>query len=745
MALGMGRPPLPVVLGLALCALLSVGTLARTDDPLIQIGESFVAGVEGGRSWTIGNNAIQYSIDASNGAANVTQILDPVADVDWHRADAPDAYVTVNGQRVTIGSSTTSFSGASVQEWWGGVRLDLNYRLASAGLDITRSYAVYPDSAVVESWTTYRAGARLVTLADLNNYNLQIADGTFRWMMGATTSDDAGGPFTLGEGGLDDGQVFEMREMRRASETNVPWYAVRAADGRQFFGSILWNGQWQFDITRIGDDDRVTLGMPSFQTSLGAGGTLETPHAIFGITTTGKTDVSTSLRGFVSNGLRHGRPLNSYVTYNTWFTFGTFVDEASMMAEMDMAASLGVEQFVLDAGWWYGIDPDDPGDYSQQWGNYQVDPDRFPDGLGALSDHAHELGMRFGVWVEPERVALNTVGQPGLAKERYLATTSGRYDPNIANRDAGSGQICLADNEARDWLFGKLSAFINDAHPDYVKWDNNFWVNCDRTTHGHGTQDGNFAHMRGLGTLLQQLRDEFPDVDFEDCASGGNRMSLDMLKYTDAAWMDDRSAPSGHVRHNLEGLLNLFPAPYLLSFAMGGDGEPMDASVDLPMIFRSRMSGVLGLSAPLWQLDEGTRAQTATQIALYKRVRPILRDGSSMVLSPQYINTPDWPWAGWDITEHLSATTGDAAVFAFNSDDAADRVTVQLRGLNPDAVYSVESADLGDLGEASGRDLTTRGIEIDASSISHGHVLIVHRTGEVQNSDVSVSNGAGGR
>jgi hypothetical protein len=71
-------------------------------------------------------------------------------------------------------------------------------------------------------------------------------------------------------------------------------------------------------------------------------------------------------------------------------------DEASLQAEMQFAASMGIEQFVVDAGWWINIDLSDPSNFAQGLGSWQVDPDRFPSGLGALSDYAHQLGMRFG-------------------------------------------------------------------------------------------------------------------------------------------------------------------------------------------------------------------------------------------------------------------------------------------------------------------------------------------------------------
>src|SRR5437763_8841619 len=83
---------------------------------------------------------------------------------------------------------------------------------------------------------------------------------------------------------------------------------------------------------------------------------------------------------------------------------------------------------------------------------------------------------------------------------------------------------------------------------------NNMFVNCDRQGHGHGATDGNFAHVTGLYDLLTTLRQRYPDLLFENVSGGGNRLDVGMLRYTDAAWMDDRTAPSAHVRHNLEGL-----------------------------------------------------------------------------------------------------------------------------------------------------------------------------------------------
>ena len=120
-----------------------------------------------------------------------------------------------------------------------------------------------------------------------------------------------------------------------------------------------------------------------------------------------------------------GRPIASLVTYNTWFAYGTEIDETSMRTEMDHAAALGVELFVIDAGWYPGTGAAGPFDFDAGLGGWTADPARFPNGLGPLREYAHSLGMQFGLWVEPERVNLSLVGAPGV-EEAWLATEGGQ-------------------------------------------------------------------------------------------------------------------------------------------------------------------------------------------------------------------------------------------------------------------------------------------------------------------------------
>jgi alpha-galactosidase len=720
----MRRPPLSALAVALVVCLLPGGVLVRGNDVLIEVDGAFVS--QEGSSWTIGNHGVRYTLGRDGNTVGVRAIADPLGDRDWHRSDGPDSTVTLNGQRVDIGSSLTQFLDATVSEHWGGVQLNMRYRVALAGLEVTRSYVVYPGSPVIETWSSYQVtGTRSVTLSEFAGYRLQVENGRLRWITGLHTEDDKGGPFTANEDDLDDGQTFGLGSGGRASENNVPWFSVKSGDA-QFFGAMLWAGSWSLKLKRQGDNLDVQLGLPAFTTSIDPGGTLEAPHAIFGITNAFTPDTGRALQSFIEKGLRHGRPFASYVSYNTWYAYGTHIDEASVLAEMNAAAAIGVEQFVVDAGWWAGAVQDDPGDFFKSWGDWQADPDRFPNGLGALSDRAHQLGMRFGIWVEPERVAISTVGRDGLAQERFLAMENGVYQPGVANRNAESAQVCLADPAAREWLSSSLLSFIEAVRPDYLLWDNNFSITCMRSGHGHGAQDGAFQHVRGVQSVLDRVREAYPNLEIENCSGGGNRLSLDMLAYSDTGWLDDHTFPAVRVRHNALGLAGIFPTPYLLSFALATAEAADDMRTnDLAYVIRSRMTGTVGLSFLLNDLDAVARTELSSQIALYKRIRPVLLDSAAIVLSAQPVSFPDQAWSGWDVVEHVSRRSGEAVILAFDTLDSPPSTVVYPKGLWQDAMYDVESADYGILGSATGAELMAKGLEVLASGISRGHVLML--------------------
>lgn len=688
--------------------------------PAIEAGEAWVRVAPSGRGWQIGNGAVvaTLSAEAGDGILRLAALENRVTGFNWLPAAAPETRVTVAGETLRLGAAPLRFDRFETLAHRGGVRLDLHFADSARRFRVVRSYAVHEAAPVVEVWTRITPDTQAVTVTGLNLIDVPLATGTFRWITGHLTPPEAGDNFSSGWVDHEPGQRYDLGSAGRASEQTVPWFAIdRGTDS--LFGAYLWSGAWRLDTRRVNDTLETSLGTPGLATLVERGTSLESPHAILGVVSGSLPSMAEASRQWIVSVLRQGRGFDPRATYNTWFTYGTHIDEPSMLAEIEQAAALGAEQFVLDAGWQRGVS-DDPGDYTAGLGSWEVDRDRFPSGLAPLRDRAHALGMTFGLWVEPERVSMHTVNRGRGAAERYLATSNGRYNP--ADPQATAAQVCLADAQARQWAAARLFELLDEVRPDLLKWDNNFWLACTRAGHGHGAWDGDFRHVRGLTSILQALRERYPDMRIENCSGGGNRLSFDLLEWTDLGWMDDRSAPSTRVRHHLEGLSAAFPPAYLYSFVMDHDSERLMETADVPWMFRSRMPGALGLSWRGEGMVEAPRELAAREIAIYKLTREITRDAFAMVLTEQ---VPHAGGPAWDVVQHVSASSGASVVFAFEGAGAPERDRVRLRKLDPAREYDVESPDAGPLGVHAGLDLMTAGIELRASGRSRAHILVL--------------------
>jgi alpha-galactosidase len=243
-------------------------------------------------------------------------------------------------------------------------------------------------------------------------------------------------------------------------------------------------------------------------------------------------------------------------------------------------------------------------------------------------------------------------------------------------------------------------------------------VNCDRPGHGHGPNDGSFAHVTALYGVLDTLRQRYPSLLIENCSGGGNRLDFAMMRYTDVGWMADQTAPSVRTRHNLEGLSLIFPPSYLLSFVTELGWEPLHHSPDLAKYVRSRMGGVLGLSFRSAWLGDDDLAAIGAQIALAKRLRPILTSATATLLTAQ-ANSDE---TQWDVLQE-AGPDGSVVLFAFENVGATGSMTVVPSSLRPDLIYLVVSADSGPLGQSTGADLMAGGILLQTSQTSAAHIL----------------------
>ena len=699
-----------------LCA---ISASAADRGPIVAAtGDAYVAHAPGSEAWSIGSAQLELVVgfDAAH-TLTLQRLFNPVTGREWSITAAPEVGFSAGTERVALtATGAASLVSITPQATEFGVTLTFVFEYRAPRLLVSRVYACDSGSPTIETWMRITSiGGDSATLSDLAVLQISMKPAHLQWLNGLRSDaadrsvEDA---FVLADRDLEPGETIDFGSEGRSSEAYVPLLWLRDGDA-EFYSGLIWSGAWHAGISNDGDQLQIRFDFPGLATTAGPSRAVELPHAFFGVAPA--ADQSSALRQFIQQGIRHGRPFTPLVTYNTWFVYGTEIDEDAMTAEMDRAAALGIELFVVDAGWYVGAGATNRFDFASGLGSWTVDPDKFPSGLAHLAGYAHGLGMKFGLWVEPERVALSTVDKPGLAREPWLASRDGGYGSNTA------AQICLAGTQAREWLFAQLTALIDAVGPDYLKWDNNFWINCNRPGHGHGDADGNLAHVQALYGLLDSLRQRYPNLLIENVSGGGSRLDYGMLAYTDVAWMDDRTAPAAQVRHNLEGLTAAFPPPYLLSFLIDADDERIAGAEDLALLARSRGAGVLGLTYREHFLDDDTAALLTLQIGEYKAYRDILAHTSGSLLTRQ---TP-YDDTGWDAVEELTDDRQTALIFAFERDGCDDRRIVLPLGLIEDATYDVVSIDGGTLGEARGDALMTDGLEIVHGVASRAHLLLL--------------------
>jgi hypothetical protein len=708
-----------------LIAALSVHAVIAGTSPLVvaSSADAFVAHDSVTGAWTIGSAAITARLGvATKDQLTLLELTNPGTGQHWNLTPNLDTTVSLNGQVMSLATDSNGlrFSGAAADSRRGGVHLAFTYTHDALRAQVVRHYAAYPGSSTIETWTEVQVspGADAVTVSNLTGWQVTLPVGTVRWINGLSgwTADlSASESFSLGHKDLVDGETVTLSAHWRSSERFEPFILI---DGpaEEWYGGVQWSGAWQITCVRDGSSLKVTASYPEITTVVDATHPLEIPHSFFGVSPGGPTDVGAMLRPFVNTAIRQGRRLFPLMTYNTWYTNGTRVDEGTVMNAINQTAAFGAELFVLDAGWYQGAGANGYWDFETGLGTWTPDPERFPQGLRPLADFAHASGMRFGLWVEPARVSLDTVGQPGLAQDTWLATHDGRQV------SATTGQICFGTRAGRQWVLEELTRLIEETQLDYLKWDDNAFLNCNRQGHDHGDEDGNLAHVQGLYAVLQTLRDRYPNLLIENVAGGGSRIDFGWLQYSDAAWMDDRTDPSARTRHHLQGLSTVFPPAYLLSFLIDSLDEPLVDAADQPAYLRSRMPGVFGWSFSSLSLRPSIGGPLSQAVEAYRGIRDILANADAALLSPQIGSGGD---GDWDVIEEVDATSGNAIIFAFDSPTGGDRITIYPRRLQAQALYDVQSLDAGGMGTTYGDQLMASGIELTKRSASSGHVVIL--------------------
>ncbi|QQD75471.1 alpha-galactosidase [Curtobacterium sp. YC1] len=363
------------------------------------------------------------------------------------------------------------------------------------------------------------------------------------------------------------------------------------------------------------------------------------------------------------------------VTINVWEAVYFDHDLARLVDLAERAAALGVERYVLDDGWFRGRRDDHAG-----LGDWYVDEDVWPDGLGPLVDRVRALGMQFGLWFEPEMV--NEDSDLARAHPEWFMQADGRLP--VRSRD--QQVLDLAIPEAYEYVLERMTAIIGEYGVDAVKWDHN------RDLVDAGFPGGGAAvHEQTLATyrLMATLGQRFPSLEIESCSSGGARVDLGVIEHTSRVWVSDDIDPLER-QHMHRWTQQLLPPEMLGAHVASGRNHTTGRVHDLAFRAGTALVGHLGIEWDLARASPAESAELAEWIALYREVRGLLH-GGDLVRSDE--TDPSRLVYGSVAPDRRSAVFFLAST---GRSDVSGTGRVTFRDLDPDAEYRVDPVVIGD-------------------------------------------------
>ena len=306
------------------------------------------------------------------------------------------------------------------------------------------------------------------------------------------------------------------------------------------------------------------------------------------------------------------------VIANTWEATYFDHDPGELKLLADSAAECGAELFVLDDGWFKGRTDDTAG-----LGDWSVDHDKYPNGLEPLVNHVVSLGMRFGLWVEPEMTNRDS--------DLYRSHPEWVLDLPGYQQVEGRQQLVLdvSRQDVRDYLFESIATLLNELDISYLKWDMNRTLNLAASSDGRAA---GHRYVHGVYGLMQRIREAFPEIAIETCSSGGGRIDFGILQFTARAWLSDTLDPLE--RATMHRNASYFFPPEILGCHIGAAKiHTTVRTVTTRTACHVAAFRHFGMELDTRALSEDMRSDLATGVSMYREIRDWLPESMSFRLT----------------------------------------------------------------------------------------------------------------
>ena len=552
-------------------------------------------------------------------------------------------------------------------------------------------YKAYKQVDVIETWTEIvHQEKKAITLKRYDSGHLVLRQGDV-WLTHlhgnwGAEADITQEPLTLGM------KTIRNSDGARNSHLDAPELML-SLDGKpneqtgRTIGLVLcWSGNFELRINTMSHrEHHVYAGIDPVASDyiLEPKQPFETPHLAMAYSAEGMGGVSRIFHNWArKEGMFHRGMQTGDILLNSWEGIYLDITEDKIIKMMDDIASFGGELFVMDDGWFGDKYPRKQDNSSL--GDWVVDKQKLPGGIKALTDAARERKLKFGIWIEPEMT--NTTSELFEQHPEWVLQRPGRD----LRKGRGGTQVVLdmTNPKVQDFVFSVVDNLMTQ-YPEiaYIKWDANASIENYGSSYLPRAKQSNIYvdYHLGLIKVLKRIREKYPDLVIQDCASGGGRANYGLLPYFDEFWVSDNTDALQRV-YIQYGTSLFFPAnamaQHINHVPYWNTGKRI-----IPIKFRCdvAMSGRLGIELQPKDMTDEERRQTSTCMADYKQLRPVVQTGNLYRLLSPYDHK------NVSSIMYTNDSRSQAVLFVYKIANYVDQPLARLRlaGLDAQKTYTL--------------------------------------------------------
>ena len=576
------------------------------------------------------------------------------------------------------------------------------------GLDVHLLYTVYKDlDVIVKSVRVVNRGEGPCTLTRVLSGQLNADPDSAEVL---TLHGSWGRERTITRQRLETGSVSAESLRGVSSAEDSPFLAVLSEGTTQTTGdvwgmSLIYSGNFlaKAQIDQIGQL-RCVIGIHPeyFAWPLAPGESFQSPEAALVYSDEGLGKMTRTYHDLYRNHLIEKRWLTQDrpVLVNNWEATMMNFNTDVLIGFARSAKEAGIDMLVMDDGW-FGHRDDD----TSSLGDWFVDEHKLEGGLKRLVDEVNAMGLKFGLWVEPEMVCEDS--------ELFRAHPDWRF--SLQGRKPGALRqqyvLDITRPEVWDGVYSQIKAVLSSANIAYVKWDMNRYLTDVGSLEREPSCQGQLLHRYVLAVyrMQAQLLKDFPDLLLENCSSGGARFDAGMLFYSPQIWTSDDTDAIERLSIQ-EGTALVFPVSTMGAHVSVVPNQQTGRVVPFNTRAKVAMAGTFGYEMDIRNMDPEEKAQIPGQVAQFRKIHPVNREGDYYRIASFRENHTYDCWMVVKKDRSLAYMTYVQVLAQPNRPG----VRVRMQGLDPDAMYEVtcdyDGAMAARNGESSIGPQTTRSL-----------------------------------